>query len=105
MTENETKFYSDFEVSTLIEEISEAAHEAIEKAAGEAARAAFLASLEREAAAFRETQHWRNEAEIRRLYIEEMRKKGIKNAILTGAICLFGGIALGIGSTLIIGGK
>ena len=50
------RFYSDSEVNCLIDEISEAAYEAIEKAAGEAARAAFLVSVEREAAALREAQ-------------------------------------------------
>jgi len=56
----------------LIEEISEAAYEAIEQAASEAARAAMLSSLERETAALREmghqraeALHWRFEAELR----------------------------------------
>jgi CelD/BcsL family acetyltransferase involved in cellulose biosynthesis len=92
-------------VLTLIDEISQAAHEAIEKAAGEAARAAFLTSLDREATAYREAAQWRNEAQLQRLYIEGMRKEQRKNLIFTGAICLFGGLVLGIGGTLIIGGK
>jgi hypothetical protein len=59
------KFWSDLEVDQLIEEISEAAYEAIEQAASEAARAAMLASLEREVALIRQAQQWRNEAELR----------------------------------------
>jgi hypothetical protein len=92
-------------VVTLIEEISEAAHEAIEKAAGEAARAAFLASLEREAAAYREAAQWRNEAELKQIYIEETRKNMRKNLFLTGTVCLLSGLVIGISGTLIFGGK
>jgi anti-sigma factor RsiW len=85
-------------VDLLIDDLTVAAVEAIERAAGEAAQAAALASVESEATALREAQRWRLEAETR-------RKAGIKNAIITGAICLFGGLALGISGTLIIGGR
>src|SRR5215469_9448392 len=63
LTEREMKRYSDLEVDLLIDEISEAAYEAIEQAAGEAARAAALALLEREAAAMREAARQQAEAQ------------------------------------------
>ena len=85
-------------MDTLIEDLTEAAHEAIEKAAAEAARAAALASLEREAAAIRETQRLQGENNT-------LRKSRIKTAIVTGAICFFGGLAVGAGGVLIIGGR
>ncbi len=89
MNESGTRLYSDLEVEILIDEVSQAAIEAIEKAAGEAAKAAMLASIEREAAAYREAQRWRLEAEI-------AKKTGIKTAVITGVICLLGGLAVGI---------
>ena len=96
----------------LIDDISEAAYEAIETAAAEAARAAALAALEREAAAIREAAHqqaeaqrWRLEAELRQQTIAEAKKAGVKNAVITGLACLLGGLALGVTGTLIIGGR
>jgi len=89
LNESGTKYYSDLEVDLLIGELTEAALEAIEQAAGEAARAAFMASLEREAAALREAQRWRFEAET-------VRQAGIKNSFLVGAICFVGGLAVGV---------
>jgi len=82
------RYWSDLEVETLIDDITEAAYEAIDQAAAEAARAAVLASLEREAAAIREAQRWRLEAEQR-------RKKGIWGAVITGLVCLVGGFVVG----------
>jgi L-lactate utilization protein LutC len=89
------KFYSDTEVSNLIEELSEAAEEAIEKAAAEAARAAVIASLDQEASllqakalAVREAQHWREE-------YHAAKTAGIKTAVITGVICFLGGLAVG----------
>jgi membrane protein involved in colicin uptake len=105
LSESETKRYSDYEVDLLIEDLSEAAREAIEKAAADATKAAALAALEREAAAVREAAQrqaealrWHNEAQA-------ARRNGIKNAVITGAICLLSGLALGVGGTLIIGGQ
>jgi hypothetical protein len=83
------KFWSDIEVNMLIDDISVAAYEAVEQATAEAAKAAILTSLEREAEAWRETQHWRLEA-------EKLKKAGIKNAVITGIICFAGGIIFGI---------
>ena len=95
MTANEMKFWSDLEVDNLIDEISEAAHEAIEQAAGEAARAAALAALEREVVLSREVYRWKTEAETQ-------KKAGRKNAIIAGLACLLGGLALGIGGTMLM---
>ena len=95
MSENGTRLYNDSEVETLIEEVSQAAFEAIEQAAGEAAKAAVLASLEREAAALREAQRWRVEAELRQGIILKTKKAGVKNAVIAGVICLLGGFVVG----------
>ena len=105
LNENETRYYSDLEIELLIDEISEAALEAIEQAAGEAARAAVLAILEREAAALRESQYWRMEAEINLQAIQAAKQAGRKNTLLAVLIGVFGGLAVGVGGTLIIGGK
>ena len=79
----------------LIEDLTEAALEAIEKAAAEAARAAFLQSLERETAASREAQRLRNEAEI-------LKRAGIRNNVLVGVLCFVGGLAVGVVGTVLI---
>jgi hypothetical protein len=111
LTEGETRLYSDLEVETLIDEISEAAHEAIEQAAGEAARAAALAALEREVVLSREVVlqrteaiRWKTEAETHRKALGDTKKAGRKNAIIAGLACLLGGLALGIGGTIYMGG-
>jgi hypothetical protein len=85
-------------VGTLIDDLTTAAHEAIEQAAAEGARAAVLASLEQETAAIQEAA---------RLYEENSRLKQsrVKTAIVTGVICFFGGLAAGVGGVLIIGGR
>ncbi|MCL2410635.1 MAG: ABC transporter permease [Treponema sp.] len=69
----------------MIDDLTTAALEAIELAAGEAARAAFLASLEREAEALREIQRWKQEAEV-------LRAAGIRNNFIVGAICFIAGV-------------
>jgi regulator of protease activity HflC (stomatin/prohibitin superfamily) len=76
-------------VDLLISDLTVAAKEAIEKAAGEAAKAAALASVEREAAAMREVAKWRLEAET-------ARRAGIKNTIIAALIGTLGGLALGV---------
>jgi DNA-binding transcriptional MerR regulator len=110
-SESGTRLYSDSEVECLaeldrlIDEISGAALEAIERASAEAARAAALAALEREALllqakalALREAQRWQLEAEA-------ARRNGRKNAVIAGLVCCLGGLAVGVGGTLIIGGR
>jgi len=85
--------------------LTEAAIEAIERAAVEAAKATALASIEREsvllqekAAAMREAQRWRNEAETAK---KDMKKIGF----YTMVIGLIGGMAFGIGGACLIGGR
>jgi hypothetical protein len=72
----------------LIDDLSEAAHEAIEQAAGEAAKAATIAALENQAKAF---------AEIARLQKErkEMKRNRVKNAVIVGLVSFVIGSAVG----------
>jgi len=86
----------------LIDDLTVIALEAIEQAAGEAARAAFLQSLEREALllqaealATREAQRLRSEAET-------LRRAGIRNNVLIGVLCFVGGLAVGVTGTVLI---
>jgi hypothetical protein len=87
--------YSESEVDTLIEDLTGAAHEAIEKAAAEAAKAAALASLERDAAAIREAQRLHGEN-------NRLRQSRVKTAVVTGVVCFLGGLAFGAGGIAII---
>jgi len=80
----------------LIDDLTEAAKEAIENAAAEAARAAFLESIEREAAAYREGQQWRLEAEAHLQALKHTKKAGVKNIILAVVIGVLGGLIVGI---------
>jgi len=96
------RYYSDLEIELLIDEISEAALEAIKQAAGEAAKATALSMLEREAAALREAQRWRIQAEAYSLEITAVRSNGRKNTVIGVLIGILGGLAVGIGGTLII---
>jgi hypothetical protein len=98
-----TRLYSELEVDCLaeldllIDDLTAAAEEAIEQAAAEAARAAMLASLDREMAAVRET---------RRLLEENgaLRKSRVKAAVITGVVCFFGGLVAGACGVMLIGG-
>jgi hypothetical protein len=99
-------------VDTLIEELTEAALEAIEQAAAEAAKAMALSMLEREAVAMREATiqqaealRWKLEAERQMKAVKEAKRVGKKNAIIAGAVCLFGGFVLGVGGTIYLGGR
>jgi ABC-type transporter Mla maintaining outer membrane lipid asymmetry permease subunit MlaE len=102
---NEMRLYSDSEIEILIEEITVAALEAIEKAASEAARAAILASLERETAAIRDAQRWRLEAELQQNAVTQAKQAGRKNLLLGVLISLLGGITVGVTGTLVIGSR
>jgi hypothetical protein len=92
-------------VDLLVDEISEAALEAIEKAAGEAAKAAVLSMVEREAVLLREMNRWRIEADIQTLAVMQAKRNGTKNTIIAGLVCLLGGLAVGVTGTLIIGSR
>jgi hypothetical protein len=107
LSESGTRLYSDLEVNCLaeldllIDEISEAALEAIEQAAGEAAKAAVLSVVEREAAAMMEAAYqqaqaaqWRTQAEINAMAVTQAKKAGVKNAIIAGVVCLLGGLVI-----------
>jgi hypothetical protein len=94
---NAEHFYTESEVNTLIEDLTVAAKEAIEQAAAEAARAAALASLEREAAAIRETQRLQGENSL-------LKQSRVKTAVVTGVVCFFGGLAVGAGSIAVLQG-
>ena len=90
------RYYSDLEVELLIDDLTVIALEAIEQAAGEAARAAFLQSLEREAEAMREAARQQAEAQRLRSEAEILRRAGIRNAVITGIVCFLGGLVIGI---------
>ena len=97
------KRYSDYEIDLLIEELTEAALEAIEQAASEAARAAILSMLDREVAALREAERWRREADLNLQALTEAKQTGRKNTLLGVLIGILSGIAVGVAGTLIIG--
>ena len=104
LTNELTRFYSDLEIELLIEEIREAA--------GEAARAAFLESLEREGAALQEAAHqradatrWRTEAQRNLQTAHEARRARVKNVLLAGVICFVGGFAFGVTGSFVFGGR
>jgi len=101
LNESGTRLYTDSEIELLIDEISEAALEAIEQAAGEAAKAAVLSVIEREATALHEAEKWRSQAELNLLAVKDAKKTGIRNAVITGVISLLSGFTAGI---IIFGG-
>jgi 1-deoxy-D-xylulose 5-phosphate reductoisomerase len=89
----------------LIEDLTAVAVEAIEQAAAEAAKAATLAAVEREAVLLRDVQYWRFEVDLRQQAIAEAKKAGTKNTVLAAVIGFLGGLIVGVGGTLIIGGR
>jgi len=112
LTESGTRQYSEYEIDLLIDALTEAAHEEIQKAAAEAAKEAVLSVIEREAAAMREATlqqaealRWRLEAELQLKAVKEAKRVGIKNAVIAGAVCLFGGLVVGISGTIYLGGR
>jgi hypothetical protein len=94
---NAGHFYTESEVDALIGDLTAAAHEAVEQAAAEAARAAAMASLEREIAAVTEAQRLQGEN-------SRLKQGRVKTAVVTGIVCFFGGLALGAGGILILQG-
>ena len=93
---SETRLYTDSEIDLLIDELSEIALEVIEKAVGEAAKAAVLSMLEREAALLRENQRLWNEAEMQAQRNEQLRRSGIRNAVIAGLASFVGGLLVGL---------
>jgi len=102
LSESETRYYTDLEVDLLIDDLTVIALEAIEQAAGEAARAAFLQSLEREAEAMREAAQQQAEVHRLRNEAEILRRAGIKNNVLIGVLCFVGGLVVGVVGTVLI---
>jgi len=103
LSEGGTKLYSDYEIEILIDDLTEAALDAIEQAAGEAAKAAVLSMVEREAVALqaelamrREMERWKMEAEVNKQEIIKTKSNGIRNAIIVGLVCLGSGFITGI---------
>jgi hypothetical protein len=96
------RLWNDLEVDLLIDEITEAALEAIEQAAGEAAKAAVLSMVEREAILLHEIQRWRLEANTATQEITQTRRDGRKNTVLGIVLGILGGLAVGVTGTLII---
>ena len=80
----------------LIDDLTSAAHEAIEQAAAESARAASIALLEQEAKALAVQATLRFEAERWKNETAAAKKAGVWNAIITGVVCFFGGLVIGI---------
>ena len=95
LSESGTRFYTDLEVDLLIDDLSVIAKEQIEKAAAEAAKAATLAGIEREAAALREAHRWRLEAETNLQAIRQTRRAGVRNVVVAGLVCFLGGLVTG----------
>jgi hypothetical protein len=52
--------------------------------------------LEKEAAALREAAYQQAEALRWRMKVEEAKKAGVKNVVITGLVCLAGGLIAGI---------
>jgi amino acid transporter len=61
--------------------------------------------VEREAALLQETQRWRLEANTLSQGLSQVRQAQRKNVLLAVLISTLGGLALGVGGTLIIGGR
>jgi len=94
-SKNAKHFYTQEDVDFLVDTLSEAALEAIEQAAGEAAKAAVLSVLEREALALREAEQWRIQADINALAFKEAKKQGVKNTIIGVLLGIVGGFFVG----------
>jgi hypothetical protein len=95
ISEGGTRLYGDSEVDALIDDLTSAAVDAIEKAAGEAAKAAALAGIERDAAMARERAAAVREAERLRGELDALQRRGIRNSVIAGAVCFVGGFAIG----------
>ncbi|MDR2434206.1 MAG: hypothetical protein LBD47_06535, partial [Treponema sp.] len=81
---NAEHFYTESEVDTLIEDLTGAAHEAVERAAAEAARAAALASLEREASLLQAKELVVREAQRLQGENSRLKRSRVQTAVVTG---------------------
>jgi len=99
------KRYSDLEVDLLIDAISEAALEAIEQAAGEAAKAAVLSMVEREAALLQAQASLQKDVDTLKSEMSLAKKNGVKNAVIAGLISFVIGLATGVTGIIIIGSR
>jgi hypothetical protein len=61
--------------------------------------------VEREAILLRETQRLRNETEVLAQEIKQEKRNGIKNTVLGIVFGILGGLAVGVGGTIIIGSR
>jgi hypothetical protein len=85
-------------VDELIDDLAEAAREAIEQTAGEAAKAAALASLQSQAAALAESAQWERK-------YNEAKKSNVKNIVVASLSCFVLGAVVSGAAVLIIGGR
>jgi hypothetical protein len=94
-SENGMRRHNDYEVDTLIEELTVAAVAAIEQAAGEAAKAAALASVEREASIVQAQALAVRDTALLQGENRRLKQGRAKTAIVTGVVCFLGGFAVG----------
>ncbi len=89
-------------MESLIEDLSLIAREAIEQAGAEVAKAAALASIEREAELLRQRAAIAREMESWKLEAEMVKRNGRKNVVIGTIAGLLGGLALGITGTILL---
>jgi hypothetical protein len=89
LTVSGTRLWSESEVVELIGALTDAAHEAVETAAGEAAKAAAIASLQSQAAALSEAARWERE-------YKNLKSNSVKTAWTVGAVSFSVGAFVGV---------
>ena len=99
---NAERFYTDSEVDLLIDAISEAALEAIEQAAGEAAKAAVLSMVEREVALLKAQAALQKDVDTLKNEMRLAKKAGFRNTLIAGLACFLGGLVIGAVGTILI---
>jgi hypothetical protein len=92
LTESGTRLFSELEVNELIDDLTKAAHEEIEAAAGEAAKAVAIAALEKQAALTREIVKLQKEVQdVARI----ASQKTFHNSVMFGCIGFAAGVLSG----------
>ncbi len=99
---SETIYFTDSEVESLIDDISVAAKEAIEQAGADAAKAAALAALKRQAELLQEKAEAMREAERWKIEAETIKVNSRKNVVIGVIAGLLSGLALGITGTILL---